>query len=169
MVRACHGFSQIQQAFADALDALRLSSAVVDTDRSLMSTWSILGRIFTAGHHNNVVMLVSQVWCPSERLPIPEVASSVRSTSISEPMTLKLWALRACGMLDRIVRETQGSGMPAHDSKTPLNECPLCSSLRKDDSAAESCISWKHDLIPEHPLRHHANCPSISVARVQFY
>ena len=158
--RACHGIRQVQQAFADALDAIRLSSAVVDADRSLMSTWSILGRIFTAGHHNNVILHTASVWCPPERLSVvSEVASSVRSTSMNETITLKLWALRACGMLDRIVRETQGN-IAGKEPHPTLKRCPFCG---EEPLGGEEI--WEHNrpFQPEHYFWHHPSCPLLSL------
>jgi len=60
--RSCFAFRQLQSTLDTALEAglQRLDRA------SLCPLTSILGVMFGAEHHNNVLKLVSQLWCPNE-------------------------------------------------------------------------------------------------------
>jgi len=162
----CHGIRQVQQAFAEALDAIRLSATVIDADRSMMSSWSLLGHVFTAGHHRNVCILAADVWCPQENAVLVDdisMSAARRSSGGEHAPNLKLWALRACGVIDRIVRDT-----------TREDDCPLCSSGDSDQqrtsaSRASVSSSWDNDrlhgLIPEHHLLHDPRCPLVTLLR----
>jgi non-canonical poly(A) RNA polymerase PAPD5/7 len=107
--RTCFGVWQVVQAFAEALEAIQLTSA----PRTELSSWSILGSVFSTGHHRHVVSLVTQVWCPREN---PVAAAAVRpppqrpqqlppllqQPSQPLPRTAAEWAVQAKLLLDQI-------------------------------------------------------------------
>ena len=68
--RTCYGITQVVSAFSEALVAIK-SADQLDEDNDS----SILGRVFSTGHHRDVVDLVTKVWCPPE-LPSNSAAAS---------------------------------------------------------------------------------------------
>jgi hypothetical protein len=67
--RSCFGFRQLQQEFDNALERVMACCA---QDLSFNDTSSgnrrrsVLGAVFGTEHHDSVVRLQSQVWCPQE-------------------------------------------------------------------------------------------------------
>mmetsp|Transcript_8063 Transcript_8063/g.14784 ORF Transcript_8063/g.14784 Transcript_8063/m.14784 type:complete len:1289 (-) Transcript_8063:954-4820(-) len=84
--RTCFGINQVIQAFSEALEAIRITAVRPAT---LNQDWSILGSVFSTGHHRHVVNLVTKVWCPRE--------NPARTT-----FELREWALTAKSVMETV-------------------------------------------------------------------
>jgi len=62
---SCYGFKQVQLCFEDALHTI-LNCPIPRGVESSVSTESVLGKMFGATHHKQVVELSASIWCPME-------------------------------------------------------------------------------------------------------
>jgi len=97
--RTCFGIHQVIQVFAGALEAIQIHAPRAEAGLATPD-WSVLGAVFSTGHHRHVVNLVVQVWCPREN-PVTE-----------RKMNLRQWAASAKTALESVDHK----GMP----------CPWC-------------------------------------------
>jgi len=96
--RSCFGISQVIQAFQEGLEAIQLSSMKPGGK----GDWSLLGSVFSTGHHRHVIHFVTQVWCPRENpMKIPR-------------MEVQDWANKA----KQLILSLEFSG--------PGKQCPIC-------------------------------------------
>ncbi|GBG32713.1 PolyA RNA polymerase cid14 [Hondaea fermentalgiana] len=107
--RTCFGIHQVVQAFAEALEAIELTPMHANSALS-PNDWSVLGSMFTSGHHRHVVNLVVQVWCPREN-PVAE-----------RKLDLREWAMTAKSVLETV---EQKGGSCAWCHQRP--HAPTCS------------------------------------------
>ncbi|CAK9098050.1 Poly(A) RNA polymerase cid14 (PAP) (Caffeine-induced death protein 14) (Polynucleotide adenylyltransferase cid14) [Durusdinium trenchii] len=129
--RTCFGIHQVIQAFAEALDAVQLSA--VKTDGVSSQDWSILGSIFSAGHHRHVVNLVTQVWCP-------------RENPVAKKVNVEDWALTAKIVLQTIASK-QNVPCPLCDRRPHAPTCTLQSLLASFPPSATGSSSPRSSLL----------------------
>jgi len=116
--RTCFGVHQVVNAFSEASDAIRVSAVGCPANRE---DWSILGSVFSTGHHRHVVSLVTQVWCPREN-PV----------STRPAMTTREWSIMAKSVLETL--EHKGRVCPWCMLKPHAASCTLRSLLTTFDS-----------------------------------